>query len=115
MGKAHSIAFSSVGAVFETNLRPQLEMVAASSAESAERYRASFGFNRATADWRELVNDPEIDAVVVATPQVLHREIVEATAAVGKPILCEKPLGTSLEEARAMKKERSNSSAETMK
>ncbi|MCV6591467.1 MAG: Gfo/Idh/MocA family oxidoreductase [Silicimonas sp.] len=102
MGKAHAVAFSSVGAVFGTALRPRLEMVAASSAESAERYARDFGFARGVADWRELVTDPKVEAVVIATPQHLHREIALAAFAEGKPVLCEKPLGASLEDGRAM-------------
>ncbi len=41
MGKAHAVAMSAVGAVFDTGLRPRLEMVCASALESAERYRAA--------------------------------------------------------------------------
>jgi hypothetical protein len=45
MGKAHAVAMSAVGAVFDTGLRPRLEMVAAGSlADSAERYRDAYGF-----------------------------------------------------------------------
>ena len=69
MGKAHSVAMSAVGAVFNTVLRPRLEMICASSAESAERYRQAYGFHRATEDWRVLVNDPAVEAVVIASPQ----------------------------------------------
>ena len=102
MGKAHSVAMSSVGAVFNTALRPQLEMICASSKESAERYRAAYGFNRATDNWRELVNDPKIGAIVVASPQDTHLEIVLAALELGKPVMCEKPLGTSLEQTAQM-------------
>ncbi|MCG6884021.1 MAG: Gfo/Idh/MocA family oxidoreductase [Silicimonas sp.] len=102
MGKAHSVAMAAVGAVFGTTLRPRLEMIAASSAESAERYRAAFGFARATGDWRELVADPRVEAVVIATPQELHLEIAEAAFARGLPVMCEKPMGASLDEAEAM-------------
>lgn len=102
MGKAHSVAFSAVGAVFGTSLRPKLEMICASSQASAEGYRDSFGFTRATDDWRALVNDPKVDAVVIATPQHLHREIACAALELGKPVLCEKPLGASLDDSRAM-------------
>lgn len=102
MGKAHAVAMSSVGAVFETALRPRLEMVSASSAESAERYRTAFGFARAAADWRNLVEDPSVEAVVIATPQEHHRAIAEAAFELGKHVLCEKPLGATLEDARAM-------------
>ena len=48
MGKAHAVAMSAVGAVFNTALRPKLEMVCATSAASAETYRKAFGFARAT-------------------------------------------------------------------
>ena len=102
MGKAHAVAMSAVGAVFGTTLRPRLEMVCASSPASAERYRAAYGFKRACADWRALVADPKVEAVVIASPQATHRAISEAAFAAGKPVLCEKPLGASLEDSRAM-------------
>jgi predicted dehydrogenase len=69
---------------------------------SAERYRAAYGFARAAEDWRGVVADPEVEAVVIASPQTTHRAIAEAAFAAGKPVFCEKPLGASLEDARAM-------------
>ena len=63
MGKAHAVAMAAVGPVFNTRLRPRLEMVAATSAESAERHRAALGFASATADWRALVDDPRVAIV----------------------------------------------------
>ena len=102
MGKAHAVAYSSVGAVFGTRLRPQLEMVCATSAESAEKYRAAYGFARGTDDWRQVVDDPKVEAVVIAGPQSIHREIACAAFAHGKPVFCEKPLGASLDDSRAM-------------
>jgi predicted dehydrogenase len=102
MGKAHAVAMAAVGSVFDTELRPRLEMVAASSPASAERYRAAFGFRRAAKDWQTLVADPAVEAVVIASPQVTHRAIATAAFAAGKPVFCEKPLGASLEDAEAM-------------
>lgn len=102
MGKAHSVAMSAVGAVFNTALRPRLEIICASSPESAERYRAAYGFKRATGDWQALVNDPAVEAVVIASPQETHRQIAEAAFALGKPVLCEKPLGASMTDGEAM-------------
>ncbi|WP_293576550.1 Gfo/Idh/MocA family oxidoreductase [Phaeobacter sp.] len=102
MGKAHSVAMSAVGAVFNTTLRPRLEMICASTAESAEKYRAAYGFRRATQHWQDLVEAPEVDAIVIATPQETHRQIAEAAFALGKPVFCEKPLGASLADSRAM-------------
>lgn len=102
MGKAHAVAYAAVGAVFGTNLRPKLEMICAASPESAERYRQSYGFQRATDHWQVLVNDPKVEAVIIATPQSTHREIAQAAFALGKPVFCEKPLGASLDDSRAM-------------
>jgi len=102
MGKAHSVAMSAVGAVFNTGLRPRLEMICATSEASAARYKAAYGFARCTSDWRVLVEDPRIEAIVIASPQGTHREIAEAAFARGLPVFCEKPLGASLEDSRAM-------------
>lgn len=102
MGKAHAAAYAAVATLFETKLRPVLEMVCATSPASAERYRALFGFNRCTAEWAVLVNDPKVDAIVIASPQSTHRAIAEAAFALGKPVFCEKPLGATLEDSRAM-------------
>ena len=102
MGKAHSVAHAAVGTVFNTRLRPRLEMIAATSASSADRYRTNYGFARGTGDWRALVDDPRVEAIVIAAPQSEHRAISEMAFALGKPVFCEKPLGASLEDSRAM-------------
>jgi predicted dehydrogenase len=51
-------------------------------------------------DYRDLVANPSVEAVVVAVPPMLHPAIVEAACRVGKPLLVEKPLATSLAAAR---------------
>ncbi|WDR04783.1 Gfo/Idh/MocA family oxidoreductase [Devosia rhodophyticola] len=102
MGKAHAVAMAAVGAVFDTALRPRLEMVCAASPASAERYRHAYGFARATDDWRALVNDSKVEAVVIASPQETHMAIAEAAFACGKPVFCEKPMGGSLEQSASM-------------
>lgn len=102
MGKAHSVAMGAVAAVFDTPLRPVLEMICASSESTAKRYRDQYGFARSTSDWQKLVSDPAVEAIVIATPQKHHREIAEAAFALGKPVLCEKPMGASLSDARTM-------------
>ena len=102
MGKAHSVAMASVGAIFNTALRPRLEMICATSDQSAEKYRRAYGFARGTADWQALVSDPKVEAIVIASPQSTHRAIAEAAFELGKPVFCEKPLGASLDDSRAM-------------
>jgi predicted dehydrogenase len=102
MGKAHSVALSAVGAVFGTILRPSLEMVCTTSEAGAAEKARAFGFRRSTADWRALVEDLEVEAVVIASPQETHRAIALAAFGLGKPVFCEKPLGEGLHDSREM-------------
>ncbi len=102
MGKAHSVAMRAVGAVFNTALRPELEMICASTEANAAQYRSAYGFRRSTGDWEELVRDPDVEAIIIASPQSTHRMIAEAAFELEKPVFCEKPLGDSLEACRAM-------------
>ncbi|HLQ17554.1 MAG TPA: Gfo/Idh/MocA family oxidoreductase, partial [Tabrizicola sp.] len=62
----------------------------------------AYGFARAAASWQDLVHDARVQAVVIASPQSTHRSIAEAAFRAGKPVFCEKPLGASLEDAKAM-------------
>lgn len=54
------------------------------------------------ADWRNLISRDDIDAVHICVPHHLHAEISIAALRAGKHVLCEKPMGVSLREARAM-------------
>ncbi|TFG62656.1 MAG: oxidoreductase [Spirochaetales bacterium] len=53
-------------------------------------------------DYRRALEDKRVDAVVVVTPTVFHREIVLAAAAAGKHVLWEKPMAMNAEECRDM-------------
>jgi predicted dehydrogenase len=53
-------------------------------------------------DYRELINDPEIDVICVATPNRYHKEHLIAAIQAGKHIYCDKPAVTSVEEAEAV-------------
>lgn len=51
-------------------------------------------------DFETLINDPDIDALVIATPNFHHIDVLPAALESGKAILCEKPLCTTLEDTR---------------
>lgn len=55
-----------------------------------------------TDDWRQVVEHPEVNLVLVATPDALHHEAVMACAAAGKHVICEKPVGMNATEALEM-------------
>jgi predicted dehydrogenase len=102
MGKAHSVAMSAVAAVFDTKLRPSLEVICTTTTAGAADKARQFGFARSTSDWRALVNDPAVEAVVIASPQETHLEIGLAACALGKHVFCEKPLGQNFTESKQM-------------
>ncbi|MCC6446289.1 MAG: Gfo/Idh/MocA family oxidoreductase [Armatimonadetes bacterium] len=64
----------------------------------AEKYGISF----ATADYHELIEREDVDAVIVGIPTRFHPEAVFAAAKAGKHILCEKPLARAMVECDAM-------------
>ena len=55
-----------------------------------------------TTDYHDIVNNKEINAVIIATPDQQHREQVEACLAAGKHIMCEKPLALTRDDLVAM-------------
>jgi predicted dehydrogenase/threonine dehydrogenase-like Zn-dependent dehydrogenase len=60
------------------------------------------GFDRGTTDWRELVADPAIDAVWVATRHDQHYEIARAAVLAGKAVFVEKPMTLSAADGREL-------------
>jgi predicted dehydrogenase len=80
----------------------ELVAVSRARAELAEGFAREFGARRFHAHWAELVRDPEIDAVYVATPVDLHARQTVAAAEAGRHVLCEKPMALSSAECRAM-------------
>jgi 1,5-anhydro-D-fructose reductase (1,5-anhydro-D-mannitol-forming) len=77
-------------------------LVAVADPGAESRAAAEIEGARAYATLADLVGDPEVEAVYVATPNHLHREAIEALAGSGKAILCEKPMAASLADAEAM-------------
>jgi predicted dehydrogenase len=80
----------------------RLGAVARARPERAAEFAARHGAARWYSDWRELVRDPEIDAVYVATPVHVHAEQAVAAARAGKHVLVEKPMALSVAECEAM-------------
>jgi len=68
------------------------------AAESARRYSIPHAFTST----EELCRCPEVDAVLVTSPDVLHRADTLTAIGAGKPVLCEKPMAMNAEECRDM-------------
>lgn len=82
----------------------ECEMVAVCDVnpETAKSAAEKFSVAKVYSDYRELLADPEIDAVSVATPNKYHKQPTVDALTAGKHVLCEKPLGMNAEECRAM-------------
>jgi predicted dehydrogenase len=94
LGQAHSRSLLRIPTLFtERDYDPLLVACADPLPLRIEQARTSFGFQRASAEWEAVVADPEVEVVFVAAPNMLHVELVEAAAAAGKPVFCEKPVG----------------------
>lgn len=78
----------------------ELHAVFARDAEKAERFRSRYGASRAYSDLDLFLSDAEIDAVIIATPNGLHRDFAIAAAKAGKHIVVEKPLDITTGRAR---------------
>jgi predicted dehydrogenase len=84
--------------------QPGVELVAVAnrSRESSERVAQEFGIARVAADWREIVNARDIDAVVIGTWPNLHAEITVNALRKGKHVLTEARMARDYTEAKAM-------------
>jgi len=68
----------------------------------AQEFAHQFGARKWTKDWKQLLDDDEIQAVYIATPVYLHAEMTIAAAKAGKHVLCEKPMGINARECDDM-------------
>lgn len=55
-------------------------------------------------EYQKLIDSADVNALVIAVPNLLHREVLDAAIKSGKHILCEKPAGANMADAAAMKK-----------
>jgi predicted dehydrogenase len=68
---------------------------------NAQEFANTFG-GTAYGSYEELVEDPAVDAIYVATPHPSHKENVISALNAGKPVLCEKPFAVNAKEAQEM-------------
>ncbi|MEU1947160.1 Gfo/Idh/MocA family oxidoreductase [Streptomyces sp. NPDC020125] len=103
MGRVHTQAYVRLPHHFpQLSVRPELVAVADEVPGRAEEAAGRYGFATAARDWREVAADPRVQAVSIAAPNFLHREIGIAMARAGKHIWIEKPVGLTADDARAV-------------
>lgn len=100
MGKTHAWCWQSLPFFYEKlDFRCVLHGVCTSRPETAEAARDTLGFQKAYSSAEELIQDPEIDVVDIASPNKFHLEAILAADRAGKPVYCDKPLTGNLAEA----------------
>lgn len=90
MGEVHARSIRIAGA--------EIAGIASSNLDRARDAAARVGVDRA-ATAEELISDPHIDVIHVCTPNASHVPLARAAIAAGKHVICEKPIGISLDEA----------------
>lgn len=95
MGRTHAEGLPSI---------PGVRMVAVADPieQARESARAASGALRGYADPAEAIADPEVAAVIVATPTPTHATLVREAVQAGKAVFCEKPVADSVEGAAAL-------------
>jgi predicted dehydrogenase len=103
LGHAHSRSLRRIPTLFaDRGVDAELVICADTVPERLVEAVEAFGYAAATPDWRRVVEHPGVDVVFVTAPNMLHLEPIEAAAAAGKHIFCEKPVGGTPEQtARA--------------
>ncbi len=82
--------------------RNQLTTVASRDAERAKKYARENQIPRSFGSYEALLEDPEIDVIYNPLPNHLHAEWTIKAAQAGKHVLCEKPIGLTVDEVDAM-------------
>jgi myo-inositol 2-dehydrogenase/D-chiro-inositol 1-dehydrogenase len=96
MGGRHAVNLNDE--VAAANVAAIMDVDAARASEVA----AMCGGAAVYTDAEQLIAAAEVDAVLIAAPDRFHAELARACVAAGKPVLCEKPLATRGEDARAV-------------
>ena len=100
MGREMASAFARWCSLTDVTVRPVLKAVADLSPETLSWFNRIPSVTQLTADYHELLANPELDVVYVAVPHNLHETIYKDVLAAGKDLLAEKPFGIDLASAR---------------
>jgi len=86
-----------LGRCLQQDERARIAWVNSASEGTARVAAEEFGLDKWTLDYRDVLADPAVDAVIIATPPYLHAEQLDAALEAGKHVLLEKPMAESPE------------------
>jgi predicted dehydrogenase len=103
MGKAHSNALKKLPYMMYPPVAiPRLVAIAGRNKEAVEEAAKRYGYEKAYTDWRQLIDDPDVQVFDNGGPNNVHAEPNIAAAKAGKHVISEKPLGRNAEECWEM-------------
>ena len=104
IGKVHAHGYLNLPLFYDPlPLQARITHICTSREETAETGRALIGADRATTDFREITENPDIDIVHICTPNHLHKDALLSAMAHNKHIYCDKPLTATWDEAKAVR------------
>lgn len=92
-------------AALEVNAGAQVRVVCGRSSDRAAEQARRYGVADATHRWEDVLARSDVDAVVIATPDHTHHELVMAAIAQGKAVLVQKPIAMTADQAEEMVRE----------
>src|SRR5215207_6202500 len=109
-GERVGIGFIGAGGIAKQRHLPGLQKVpgvefvsvANRRRESAEQVAGEWGFKSVRDDWRQVLDDPAVDAVFIATPPYLHKEATLAALKAGKHVFCQARMAMNYADAKEM-------------
>ena len=102
MGRAHSNAYRQMPFYFpEARAQPVMKVLCGRTKDRLAACAEQFGWEGAETSYKTLLERDDIDLVDITSPNNQHVEMVIAAAQAGKHVFCEKPLATSLADAKA--------------
>lgn len=103
MGKAHTNAFKKIPyMMYPPPAVPRLVAICGRNQTATTEAARRYGYEQAYTDWRAMLDNPAVQLFDNGGPNDIHAEPCIAAAQAGKHILCEKPLGRTAEESKAM-------------
>jgi 1,5-anhydro-D-fructose reductase (1,5-anhydro-D-mannitol-forming) len=94
-----NIARGTIAPILATEPDCAIAAVTSRDQGRADAFAAEFSAQGAYTDYAEMLGDPSVEAVFIATPNALHAEQVVAAARAGKHVLCDKPLAIDVADA----------------
>jgi len=97
LGAGNFVRATLLPAIKESKLGP-IEAICSAGGASARFLADKHDIPKVSTDASEVINDPDVDLVMIATPHDTHADLVVEALEAGKHVFCEKPLGLTLEE-----------------